>query len=44
MNYAAHMAQVLHDQENNPVRKEFLATLSERCTALHDRVIELMKC
>jgi hypothetical protein len=43
MNYAAHLAKVLHDQENNPVRKEFLATLSERCTTLHDRVMGLLK-
>ncbi|MGD0016012.1 MAG: hypothetical protein ABSC38_00615 [Verrucomicrobiia bacterium] len=43
MNYAAHLAQVLHDQEDNPVRKEFLATLSERCTTLRDRVMELLK-
>ena len=44
MNYAAHLAQVLHDQEDNPVRKEFLAALSERCTTLHDRVMGLLKC
>lgn len=43
MNYAAHLAQVLHDQEDNPVRKEFLATLSQRCTTLHDRVMGLLK-
>lgn len=43
MNYAAHLAQVLHDQEDNPVRKKFLATLSERCTTLHDKVIDLLK-
>jgi len=43
MNYAAHLAHVLHDQEENPVRKEFLATLSERCTALHDKVVDLLK-
>jgi hypothetical protein len=43
MNYAAHLAQVLHDQEDNPVRKEFLATLSAQCTTLHDRVMVLLK-
>ena len=43
MNYAAHLAQVLHDQEDNQLRKEFLATLAQRCTALHDRVIDLLK-
>ena len=43
MNYAAHLAQVLHDQEDNPLRKVFLATLSQRCTTLHDRVIDLLK-
>jgi hypothetical protein len=43
MNYAAHLAQVLHDQEDNPLRQEFLATLAQRCTALHDRVIDLLK-
>jgi hypothetical protein len=43
MNYAAHLAQVLHDQEDNPVRKTFLATLSERCATLHDRVMGLLK-
>ena len=43
MNYAAHLAKVLHDQEDNPARKEFLATLSDHCTALHDKVIDLLK-
>jgi hypothetical protein len=43
MNYAAHLAMVLHDQEDNPNRKDFLAKLSERCTTLHDRVIALLK-
>ena len=43
MNYAAHLAQVLHEQEDNVNRKSFLATLSERCTTLHDRVMELLK-
>lgn len=43
MNYAAHLAQVLHDQETDPLRQKFLATLSERCTMLHDRVIGLVK-
>ncbi|MGD0651736.1 MAG: hypothetical protein ABSA97_11460 [Verrucomicrobiia bacterium] len=43
MNYAAHLAQVLHDQEDNPLRKEFLATLAERCTTLHDKAIDLLK-
>ena len=43
MNYAAHLAKVLHDQEDNLVRKEFLATLSGRCTTLHDRVMGLLK-
>ena len=43
MNYAAHLAKVLHDQEDNPLRQEFLATLSQRCTTLHDRVIDLLK-
>ena len=43
MNYAAHLAQVLHDQEDNPARKEFLAALSEQCTTLHDRVMVLLK-
>jgi len=43
MNYAAHLAKVLHDQEDNPDRKKFLATLAERCTALHDRVMKLLR-
>lgn len=43
MNYAAHLAKVLHDQEPNPVRKEFLVALSRRCTTLHDKVIDLLK-
>ena len=43
MNYATHLAKVLHDQEDNPLRKVFLATLSQRCTTLHDRVIDLLK-
>jgi hypothetical protein len=43
MNYAAHLAQVLHDQEANPVRKKFLTKLSQQCTTLHDRVMELLK-
>ena len=43
MNYAAHLAQVLHDQEANPLRQKFLATVAERCTTLHDRVMGLLK-
>lgn len=43
MNYAAHLAKVLHDQEDNPPRKEFLTTLSQRCTAFHDKAINLLK-
>ena len=43
MNYAAHLAKVLHEQEDNANRKNFLATLSERCTTLHDKAVELMK-
>jgi hypothetical protein len=42
MNYSAHLAIVLHDQENNPDRKIFLAKLSDHCTALHDKVIDLL--
>ena len=43
MNYAAHLAKVLHDQEDNPNRKMFLAKLSDHCTALHDKVIDLLQ-
>jgi hypothetical protein len=43
MNYAAHLAKVLHDQDDNPNRKIFLAKLSDRCTGLHDRVVDLLK-
>ena len=43
MNYAAYLAQVLHDQETDPLRKKFLATVAERCTTLHDHVMELLK-
>ena len=43
MNYAAHLAQVLHNQEDNPVRKEFLTMLSQQCTTLHDRVMGLLR-
>jgi hypothetical protein len=43
MNYAAHLAQVLHEQEDNANRKNFLATLSQRCTTLHDKAIDLLK-
>ena len=43
MNYAAHLAKVLHDQDDNPNRKIFLAKLSDHCTALHDKVIDLLK-
>jgi hypothetical protein len=43
MNYAAHLAKVLHEQEDNADRKNFLATLSERCITLHDKAIDLMK-
>ncbi len=43
MNYASHLAQVLHEQEDNADRKNFLATLSERCITLHDKAVELMK-
>jgi hypothetical protein len=43
MNYSAHLAQVLHDQESDPQRQKFLATVAKRCTALHDRVMDLLK-
>jgi hypothetical protein len=43
MNYAAHLTNVLREQEDNANRKNFLATLSERCTSLHDKVIDLLK-
>jgi len=43
MNYAAHLAQVLHKQEDNLDRQQFLATLAHRCTTLHDQVVELLK-
>jgi hypothetical protein len=43
MNYAAHLAAVLRDQENDPLRKKFLDALSQKCTTLHDQVIELLK-
>jgi len=42
MNYGAHLAKVLHDQDDNPVRKIFLAMLSDHCTALHDKTIDLL--
>jgi len=42
MNYAAHLATVLHNQEDNPARQAFLATLSQQCTTLHDRVMGLL--
>jgi len=43
MNYAAHLAEVLHDQENDPLRKKFLDTLAQRCTTFHDQVVDLLK-
>ena len=43
MNYAAHLAQVLHDSETDLQRQQFLATLVERCTTLQDRVMGLLK-
>jgi hypothetical protein len=43
MNYAAHLAKVLYDQESDPARKKFLDALSDRCTTLHDKVIDLLK-
>ena len=43
MNYGAHVAKVLHDQETDPQRKKFLATIAARCTTLHDRVMGLLK-
>jgi len=43
MNYAAHLAKTLHEQEDNPLRKEFLVALSQRCTTLHDKAMNLLK-
>ena len=43
MNYAAHLARVVHDQETDPQRQKFLATVAEHCTTHHDRVMELLK-
>jgi hypothetical protein len=42
MNYAAHLAKVLGDQEKDPHRQEFLAALSQQCATLHDRVVDLL--
>jgi hypothetical protein len=43
MNYAAHLAKVLCDQDDNQLRKQFLTSLSQQCTAFHDQVVELLK-
>jgi len=43
MNYAAHLARVLHAQETDPLRQKFLTTLAAQCTTLHDRLMELLK-
>jgi len=43
MNYAAHLAQVLHDQEGDPLRKKFLDALAQRCITFHDQVVDLIK-
>ncbi len=43
MNYAAHLAAVLRDQDNDPPRKKFLDALSQQCTVFHDQVVELLK-
>ena len=42
LNYAAHLAEVLHDREDNPDRKKFLAAFAHRCTALRAKVITLL--
>lgn len=42
-NYAAHLAQVLRDQETDIFRKKFLDELAQRCTTLHDKVLQLLK-
>lgn len=43
LNYAAHLAKMLQEQEAHAQRKQFLSELSPRCTALHDRVLDLLK-
>ena len=44
MNYAAHLAQVLRNQETDTFRKKFLdKELAQRCTTLHDKVLQLLK-
>ena len=43
MNYAAHLAQVLHDQEGDPLRKKFLDALAQRCITFHDQAVDLIK-
>jgi len=43
MNYAAHLATVLHDQESDPLRKGFLDALAGRCLTFHDQVVDLLK-
>jgi hypothetical protein len=43
MNYAAHPAQVLHDQETDPLRQKFLARLPQHCTTLRDQAMGLLK-
>ena len=43
MNYGAHLAQMLHEQETDPLRQKFLAAVADRCSLLHDRVMGLLK-
>lgn len=43
MNYGAHLAQVLHAQETDPLRQKFLTTLAAHCTTFHDRLMERLK-
>jgi hypothetical protein len=43
MNYAAHLAKVLHDQDEDPARKEFLVTLFHHCTDLREKVMDLLQ-
>ena len=43
LDYTAHLAQVLHDQETVPQRQKFLATLAAHCTTLHTKVINLLQ-
>jgi hypothetical protein len=43
MNYAAHLAKVLQEQDDNELRKSYLERFSKRCSDLRDQMVRFLE-